>query len=880
MSDTDARLDRYVLEEVLGEGGMGRVYRALDPRLGRRVALKVLLAGSHPEAAARMMREARAAAAFNHPNVVAIYDVGEHEESPFIAMELVTGQTLRAFVSQDIPIAQKVAWLLDAARGLGAAHRAGLVHRDIKPDNVMITTDGVVKILDFGIARLAQSGPDGLAPTVTPNLPSLTAAGVAIGTLQYMPPEQLKGEPLDGRADQFAWGVTAYELLCGVHPWAAATGPQLVAAVLATDARAPRDVRPDIDGRVSDAIARALQKRAEDRFGTMEELIASIEGTQNSPRAVISASRMSPGASTALGTANTTQAPAELKVSAASAAKRSWAKAATFTVVGLATLSGALLTYRAKLSPVKPVAAAGASPSVDASPPGPRIGRPPATPAAAASYAAALQEERDAKLSSEMHSLETTIEEDPSFAAAFVRRAGLYLLVAAPDEARDDFHKAWDLRAGLGEIDAAILDAIEPAVRAPPVAAEFLARIVKVADRYPAELFPSILGAAAYTDAEQAGPAAALYDRAIVADPSAALPYFGKGELAMHNGDLDAGVQLFGQCTRMSPTNVECLSGKWIALADTGRCEEGKAVARQALANDREPDWDESLAAAAAATGEPIELVSEYLRAADETTKEKLRASETAKHATEVALLRGDFRAAEAFAKNWDLALKDEHKKTLVAAVARFRIVEEEGELKARRAELGETWTRALAWLDPSDTARLRLSYAEYEAGLLTKDELRARREAWKSAQIEAAHRSGAPAADEALWREMYVADAKTPEEAREAIAHYAEVGTPKLGIEGGAPRDQLMFGTAYARAGEYAKAVPLLQEGTRMCRDLGDRFAQTQALFDLGVALEHTGDAGGAKEAYAGIVRAWGKAKPRSVTVEKARKRLAELGK
>ena len=228
---------------------MGRVYRALDPSLGRRVALKVLIADgknetARGEAAARMMREARAAAAFMHPNVVAIYDVGQVEGAPFIAMELVTGTTLRACVGNaEISGTQKLAWLIDVARGLGAAHRAGLVHRDMKPENVMITADGVVKVLDFGIARRTEaSAVEGSTPTQPAHLASVTADGLAVGTPQYMAPEQLHASPLDGRCDQYAWGVMAYEMFSGQLPWGAKDGAQLVAAVLAAPVKPLRDV--------------------------------------------------------------------------------------------------------------------------------------------------------------------------------------------------------------------------------------------------------------------------------------------------------------------------------------------------------------------------------------------------------------------------------------------------------------------------------------------------------------------------------------------------------------------------------------------------------------------------------------------------------------
>jgi serine/threonine protein kinase len=282
---------RYVIEETLGEGGMGRVYRALDPSLGRRVALKVLIADgknetARGEAAARMMREARAAAAFMHPNVVAIYDVGQVEGAPFIAMELVTGTTLRACVGNaEISGTQKLAWLIDVARGLGAAHRAGLVHRDIKPENVMITADGVVKVLDFGIARRTEaSAVEGSTPTQPAHLASVTADGLAVGTPQYMAPEQLHASPLDGRCDQYAWGVMAYEMFSGQLPWGAKDGAQLVAAVLAAPVKPLRDVVRSIDPRLSRVIARAMERDRDVRFSSMTELVEALSSTDSRPQ--------------------------------------------------------------------------------------------------------------------------------------------------------------------------------------------------------------------------------------------------------------------------------------------------------------------------------------------------------------------------------------------------------------------------------------------------------------------------------------------------------------------------------------------------------------------------------------------------------------------
>ncbi len=275
---------RYVVEALLGRGGMGEVYEASDPKLGRRVALKLIVSDTSAEGAALLVREARAAAAFEHPNAVVIYDVGEHEGAPFIAMELVRGAPLRRHVGDAaVPSAKRLRWLVDVARTLAAAHAAGLVHRDIKPDNVMVRDDGAIKVLDFGIAR--RSVPvDPSAPTETPlgQVDTLSGRGGVVGTPLYAAPEQLRGERVDGRADQFSWGVLAYELLSGRLPWAADDAVTALAQVLS--AEPPPLTAAGLPRAVEAVVARALAKKAEGRFDSLDEAADALEPFAEPPR--------------------------------------------------------------------------------------------------------------------------------------------------------------------------------------------------------------------------------------------------------------------------------------------------------------------------------------------------------------------------------------------------------------------------------------------------------------------------------------------------------------------------------------------------------------------------------------------------------------------
>jgi eukaryotic-like serine/threonine-protein kinase len=237
---------------------MGEVYKAIDTRLHRPVALKVLRSDKEPNDATtaggvqRLLREARAAAAFNHANSVSIYELGEAEGIPYIAMEYVVGSGLRAFVGdRTVGLDVKLGWLVDVARALWAAHKAGLVHRDVKPGNIMVSEEGVVKVLDFGLAKPTKKGEPGGFQTLM---------GQVLGTPRYMSPEQLEGEPADARSDQFAFGVVAYELLTGVYPG----GP------LAGAPQQMEEIDPMIPPEVSRNVVRMMARDPGLRFPTME----------------------------------------------------------------------------------------------------------------------------------------------------------------------------------------------------------------------------------------------------------------------------------------------------------------------------------------------------------------------------------------------------------------------------------------------------------------------------------------------------------------------------------------------------------------------------------------------------------------------------------
>jgi tetratricopeptide (TPR) repeat protein len=276
-------IGRYRVHDILGSGAMGEVYAAHDPDLDRRIALKLLRdrtsGATAPEARARLLREAQALAKLHHPNVVAVHDVGTVGDAVFIAMELVDGETLSEWIRRRSPSWREIMLaFVQAGRGLQAAHSAGLVHRDFKPNNVMIGSDGRVRVTDFGLARLADASagpPPGMAPSPSRITQSLTRTGAILGTPAYMALEQLEGRDADARSDQFAFCVALYEALYGERPFVADDLQSLAHELAEGNVRAaPRGTR--VPARLREVLLRGLAKDPAARFASMEALLAAL----------------------------------------------------------------------------------------------------------------------------------------------------------------------------------------------------------------------------------------------------------------------------------------------------------------------------------------------------------------------------------------------------------------------------------------------------------------------------------------------------------------------------------------------------------------------------------------------------------------------------
>ena len=260
--------DRYEVGRLLGSGGMAEVFEGRDRLLARRVAIKVLLAqyARDPAFLTRFKREAQAAASLSHPNIVAVYDTGVEQGTNFIVMEYVEGRTLREVIRNEGPLMPERAAEIasDVCNALAAAHARGLIHRDIKPGNVMLTPDGTVKVMDFGIARATTSE-------------TITQTAAVVGTAQYISPEQAQGHTVDFRSDLYSLGCCLYEMLTGVVPFTGATPVAIAYRHVRDDPTPPRQLNPDVSPELEAVVLKAMAKNPDERYQTAVEMRQDLD---------------------------------------------------------------------------------------------------------------------------------------------------------------------------------------------------------------------------------------------------------------------------------------------------------------------------------------------------------------------------------------------------------------------------------------------------------------------------------------------------------------------------------------------------------------------------------------------------------------------------
>jgi serine/threonine-protein kinase len=917
------RLGRFTLEGLVGQGGMGAVYRARDTKLGRKVALKVISADhddpeSH-ERVARFLREARAAAALDHPSAVSIFDVGEQDGLSYIAMELVQGRPLRSYVGTDEPdVAQRLRWLAEIADALAAAHRARLVHRDIKPENVMIREDGRAKVLDFGLARRAAKLPEETTGQTWINTTqtedgqtTLTAVGTVLGTPQYMAPEQIRAEPLDARTDQFSWGVLAYELLAGELPWMG-VGIAVMARILSDEPRPLRELCPAVPEEAAAVVMRSLSKAPDARFASMDDVIDALAvwiDPASSARATIPRSGALPTQRPArplpppaTGT-NATQKSAD--VLAAVKAVRSprpvpqvevvdapppppeeplRARGLLFAAAVLVIAAVAFLGLRnlrgksSAASPAPPVSATAVPAAVAVTDlPDPRS----PSPDAIAAYRAGLVELR---FGGSTDAFERAVVLDPSLAAAHLMLAVDATEVEFTDGARAHLRRAAELRASLSERDQLLLDATEPILlRQPADWAEASKRIAAAVERFPndAQLWYE---RGAFGQTEGLAASTRHLERAVQLDPKYALAMGEQAENLAYLGKPDEARKVLERCVSAAPTYPYCTMQLGRVLEQVGACEEMEAVARQLVAaSPSGAVAQDLLASALAARGRSEAAVREALRlkwaALPEADRRRAEPADT----LALAMMSGDFAAAEKLARALGDASKGSRRESDHGRAARWlvQILVETG----RAADAGQValdyLARRDAWEPDARTEDFALAgdstpillAAALHAGKIKLDDFRARHAEWKRGWERKIGRDFRGY----VWAHGIAGIAETREEAEEAfaaMAAYAPLPShfPKTLV-------QARVGRAFLEGGRLDEALTWLGAAARTCRVLEHPVDHVRAHLWLGMAREAKNDKAGACAAYRVVRERWGKAKPRSVTAEKAASLLRAAG-
>lgn len=882
-------IGRYIVEALLGEGGMGEVYRARDARLERSVALKVLRnegedAGEEwNHAVLRMQREAKAVAALSHANIVAIYDVGDHEGSPYIAMELVSGKPLRDLIGTDLPISTRLRIMLDVARALEAAHEANIVHRDVKPDNILVRNDGTAKVLDFGIARRTSTSTEPITVDIKPDAdaahPSqimMTAEGALVGTPAYMAPEQLRGEPVDARADQFAWGVVAYELLAGRHPFRAEQGAVTLLSSILGDTPEPLMGVPE---GIAAVVMRTLEKQPEDRWPSMGDVVqqwSAFITSEDAPR-VSTGSRQRSAVVTNNSADATNPPPNHLRrrIALASAAL------GAIAIVGIAAGARAWrkeAPASATIGAVPIATQTAASPLVVTDLPVPMSDSPEAKIA----YREGLQGIRDARWAAASAAFDRARKADPGMAAAHLRFALVSLTYGAP-ASREAFRKAFGLRTTLTERDQELLQAVEPFLLGVPsnyvLAAE---RLEALAKRRPLDTEIAFWHAHAQmkTNTHDGWVKAVELAKACTKlDPKHADCWQMQSWIAKGENRLDDAVAALDQCIAASENAIDCVQDKIGIDALRGRCSVVVDSARRLSSRDpATPAPRQMLAEALFYSGESATVVGMASQEAAQVYKQVGRNFEAIEQRAFAHIAFGDFDAAlrdlDEMSKE---TLPPNLQKEVMLLFGRVGLREELGDW-AGAAQIADEFIAKTALrpalfdgevVDPT----LGMNAVKMVAGKMTKSAYVAARTSWL-AQRETKE----PAHLRHQWFSAYAVPAVTKELAEEALGQF-----DKLILNPPSPDNVMALGLHRARgrllvfAGRSAEALPYLEHATNICLQGEQVLFHIQNVARLGMAREASGDHAGACKSYQWVLARWGKTK-QSHTAKEVAKRAKSL--
>jgi eukaryotic-like serine/threonine-protein kinase len=877
----------YEIRGFIGQGGMGRVYRAFDPRLERTIALKVIVVPhGEPgrtesgrltgELSGRLLREARAVASLSHPNVVAIYDVGEHERHLYLAMEYVVGTTLRALVGAgEPPLARRIRWMIDVARALEAAHRSGIVHRDVKPENVMVREDGTVKVLDFGIARrTVQEAEDQHA------VDTVTGGGTIAGTPVYMAPEQIRGRDVDARCDQFAWAVMTYELLAGRRPWPDSGDVLSLVATILTDPVPPlRAECPEVPEAVEETLLRALAKDPNARFASMADLADALEPfAAHSTASAKDRVRISPAlpprddptAFAATTRVPSTEPKAEDPRGGQDGDRRTSRRRTMQLAVPLVLLA-ALAATTAFVVRRPPVVG-----GVDAP-------RPlSAIPEAEAAYAEAMSLWHDGSRARAEAALRRAIELDPTFAAAHLQLA-IQTTSEDPIAGQSAFQSAFEHRQMLVARDAVLLDASEPYVRPRPDLGEWETRLTAAVFQYPRD--PQLqlyLGRAREKQGDDEG-AKAAYGAAVRLDPSFVPGLAAIASVERNLGATTEALATTERCLKESPVATTCLDLRVRLLSDAGECGRARAQAAEwAVVEPHSPAPFGALARALHADGAPRPALEEVLERRWTLLPEPTRARGELWDRLHLAILDGDLARAEELAREYEAGLPrdaDAYDRAQPALARVYFLLEMERSDEAARVAR-EYLDRMAAWAPYPFAQDPSMAFYEPLArtGAIDKARLDEQRARWLEAERQRLHGDRArPNGDWLAWSTAWGGLVETREEAAEALRNLPSAPLP----QGGRRPLVLDFnlGKAYALIGRADSAISHLTRVTSTCSSFDDAMLILRARYYLGIAHEAKGELGAARASYERVVAGWPRASA-SRTVAWASRRLTALGR